>query len=197
MMQKGVWTIAGGAVVVLSLASAPAQAGPLADAFIGVAAHNIQVTDPKNAGKEQGPNVELGVRFNSPGLLAPIGKPQPYAMVSANVAGDTSFAALGLAWRVNMGPHWAFEPALGVAWHNAARSNPFRNGDPRATEFSDRRIINSSRDVFHTTLGFSRALGAQSRVAFVYEHLSHGQILGSGRNQGIDQAGLRLSLNLD
>jgi lipid A 3-O-deacylase len=194
MKRTGVLAAAGG-VVMLGLG--PAQAGPLSDVYVGVVAHNIQVIDPKNAGKEQGPNIELGVRFTSPGFLSAIGKPRPYAMVSANTAGDTSFAALGLAWRVPLGPDWSFDPALGIAWHDAARSNPFPNGDPRATAFSERRIINSSRDVFHTSLGVSRGLGERARLGFVYEHLSHGQILGSGRNQGIDQAALRLSFNLD
>jgi lipid A 3-O-deacylase len=194
MMRTGILAAAGG-VVVLSLA--PAEAGPLSDVFVGVVAHNIQVIDPKNSGKEQGPNIELGVRFKSPGFMRAIGKPKPYAMVSANTAGDTSFAALGLSWRVPLGPDWSFDPGLGIAWHDAARSNPFPNGDPRATEFSSRRIINSSRDVFHTSLGFSRALGEEARIGIVYEHLSHGQILGKGRNQGIDQAALRLSFNLD
>jgi hypothetical protein len=29
-------------------------------------------------------------------------------------------------------------------------------------------------------------------VQAVFEHLSHGQILGSGRNQGLDMAGVRV-----
>jgi lipid A 3-O-deacylase len=195
MMRTGVWAAVGGAAVLFGLA--PVQAGPVHDVYVSVVAHNIQVTDPKNAGKEQGPNIELGAHFASPRFLSVLGKPRPYAMVSANSAGDTSFLAAGLGWRVPLGPDWAFEPAIGVAWHNAARANPFPNGDPRATQFSERRIINSSRDVFHTTLGVSRALTESMRLGVVYEHLSHGQILGKGRNQGIDQAGLRLSFKLD
>ncbi len=31
----------------------------------------------------------------------------------------------------------------------------------------------------------------------MYEHLSHGQILGDGRNQGLDNIGLRVSYSFD
>ena len=31
----------------------------------------------------------------------------------------------------------------------------------------------------------------------MYEHLSHGQVLGNGRNQGIDNIGLRVSYTFD
>jgi len=195
MMRTGVWVAVGSAACLLGFA--PAQAGPFSDVYVSVVAHNIQVTDPKNAGKEQGPNIEIGAHFVSPGFLSGLGQPRPYVMASANAAGDTSFVAAGLGWRVPFGRDWAFEPAIGVAWHNAARANPFPNGDPQATQFSARRIINSSRDVFHTTLGVSRAVSGSARLALVYEHLSHGQVLGKGRNQGIDQAGVRLSFKLD
>lgn len=172
--------------------STRAHAQPIAEAHVGLMAHNVRVTDKKNAGKESGPNVEVGVALKSPSFLKPIGAPKPYAMASLNVNGNTSFVAAGLQWRADLGGGYAFEPALGVAWHDAALRNPFPNGDPRATQFSDKNIINSSRDVFHTTLAMSRTMGDRARIVFAYEHLSHGQILGKGRNQGIDQVGIRV-----
>jgi lipid A 3-O-deacylase len=184
--------LAAAAIGCAALPEPAAAASPVAEAHVAVMGHNVRVTDRKNANKESGPNVELGLAFQSPALLKPIGAPKPYVMGSLNVNGNTSFVAVGLQWRADIGGGFAFEPAFGVAWHSAELRNPFPNGDPRATQFSEKNIINSSRDVFHSTLAVSREVTKSTRVQLAYVHLSHGQILGKGRNQGIDQVGLRI-----
>ncbi len=45
--------------------------------------------------------------------------------------------------------------------------------------------------LFHTTLGLNYTLTDHVTVGAYYEHISHGQILGSGRNQALDNAGIR------
>ena len=39
--------------------------------------------------------------------------------------------------------------------------------------------------------------GAFAAMQFYWEHMSHGQILDSGRNQGLDYVGLRFSYRFD
>lgn len=159
---------------------------------LGLLAHNVCVIDCKNAGKEAGGDVQLGVRFRSPDWLDAVGHPRPYAMISGNTAGKTSYVAAGLAWRIGLGDGWALEPSLGYALHDGEVDNPFRAGTPEAAAFARSRVLLGSRDLFRTGLALGRDLTGNWSVQIAFEHLSHGQILGNGRNQGMDNVGLRL-----
>jgi lipid A 3-O-deacylase len=52
-------------------------------------------------------------------------------------------------------------------------------------------VLLGSRDLFRTSLALTWDLSESFAVQGIYEHLSHGQILGSGRNQGLDEIGVR------
>jgi lipid A 3-O-deacylase len=161
-------------------------------AYLGVLAHNIQVIDGKNAGKEDGPAVELQVNFSSPGFLRWAGSPEPYVVGSLNVAGETSFAGVGLEWNWEFAEGWALSPALGYVVHDGELNNPYANGTPEAAAFFEEHVLLGSRDLFRSSIGLSREFGGGWSGQVFYSHLSHGQILGEGRNQGLDQAGLRV-----
>ena len=47
--------------------------------------------------------------------------------------------------------------------------------------------------LFYNGLGLDYDLSDNWSVGAYYEHISHGQILASGRNQALDNAGIRLS----
>jgi lipid A 3-O-deacylase len=160
--------------------------------YLGVLAHNIQVMDEKNAGKEDGPTVELQANFSSPGFLRWAGSPEPYVVGSLNVAGETSFAGVGLEWNWEFAEGWALSPGLGYVVHDGELDNPYANGTPEAAAFFEENLLLGSRDLFRTTIGLSREFGEGWSAQAFYSHLSHGQILGEGRNQGLDQAGLRI-----
>jgi lipid A 3-O-deacylase len=170
---------------------APAAQAGIDEVNVGVVAHNICITNCKNANKEDGPNVDFQVSFDSPGFLHWLGSPQPYVMGSVNVAGETSFAAAGLEWRWQFADHWALEPGVGYAVHNGETNNPHPNGSQAAEDFAEEHVLLGSRDLFRTSLGLTYDPGGPWEVGLVYEHLSHGQILGHGRNQGLDEAGIR------
>jgi hypothetical protein len=68
---------------------------------------------------------------------------------------------------------------------------PYPPGDPRNTEFANKNVLLGSRDLFRDTLAIERSFGSAFAIQIFYEHLSHGQILGQGRNQGMDELGLR------
>jgi lipid A 3-O-deacylase len=153
--------------------------------------HNICVTNCKNADKEGGPNVELQVSFDSPQFLHWAGSPQPYLMASVNTAGDTSFGGFGLEWRWTFADNWALEPGVGYVVHDGEVNNPYANGTQEAADFAEEHVLLGSEDLFRTSLGLTYDFAGPWEAQVLFEHLSHGQIIGSGRNQGMDEIGIR------
>jgi lipid A 3-O-deacylase len=187
MRGKAVGIAAFGAALLM----APAANAGVNEIHVGVMDHNICVTNCKNADKEDGPNVEFQVSFDSPGFLSWAGSPQPYLMASFNTGGDTSFAGAGLEWRWNFAGNWALEPGVGVVIHDGETNNPFANGTPEAAAFSDEHVLLGSDVLFRTSLGLTYDFEGPWEAQIFYEHLSHGQIFASGRNQGLDELGVR------
>jgi lipid A 3-O-deacylase len=173
-------------------APSAAQAGGVEELKVGVLAHNVCITNCKNADKEDGPVVDLQVNFESPSFLGWAGSPRPYVALAPNVSGDTSFAAAGLEWRWEFVDGWALTPGVGYAVHNGEVKNAFPNGDPRATQFSNENVLYGSRDLFRSSIGLQHEFTAKWNAEVFFTHYSHGQILGSGRNQGTDQGGVRI-----
>jgi len=184
-------TAAGLAAFGAAMMLAPAAEAGIDEIHVGVMQHNICVTNCKNADKEDGPNVEFQVSFDSPGFLDWAFSPQPYLMASVNTAGETSFGGFGLEWRWDFAEGWAIEPGIGYVVHNGEIENPYASGSPEAAAFAAEHVQYGSRDLFRTSLGLTRDFQGPWEGQLFYEHLSHGQILGSGRNQGVDQIGIR------
>ena len=69
----------------------------------------------------------------------------------------------------------------------------FRPDDPDRIRLAGSRALLGSRFLFHTQLGVDYAVTPRLAVGVYYEHFSNGQILGQGRNQGLDEIGARLS----
>jgi lipid A 3-O-deacylase len=184
-------TAAGVAAFGAALMLAPQAQADVNEVHVGVMAHNICVINCDNANKEDGPNVEFQVSFDSPSFLSWAWSPQPYLMASVNTAGNTSFAAAGLEWRWDFAEKWALEPGFGLAVHDAESDNPFPNGSPEAEAFSNEHVLLGSDVLFRTSLGLTYDMDGPWEAQLFYEHLSHGQILASGRNQGLDEVGIR------
>jgi lipid A 3-O-deacylase len=189
-MMRG--SAAGLAAFGAAVAMSPAAQAGVDEVHVGVMAHNICVTDCKNANKEDGPNVEFQMSFDSPSFLHWAGAPQPYLMGSVNAAGETSFGGVGLEWRWDFADGWALEPGFGYVVHDGETTNPYPNGSPEAEAFADEHVLLGSEDLFRTSIGLTRDLAGPWEAQLFFEHLSHGQILGDGRNQGLDQIGVRL-----
>ncbi|MBI1339315.1 hypothetical protein GC169_03765 [bacterium] len=159
---------------------------------LGVMDHNIKVTDGKNANKEPGVNINGEIRFRSPDLLKALWSPHPFVVASVNTEGGTSFAGAGLAWDIRLGGGWRVESGFGYVLHDGEIQNPFPPNTQEAVEFSRTRVLLGSRDLFRSSLALTYDVNERWGVQAIYEHLSHGQILGSGRNQGLDELGVRL-----
>ncbi len=186
---------------VLSLTAVLAIAGTAAadimdEVRFGVMQENICVTDCNNANKESGQSLTGELLFKSPDFLDVLWSPRPYVMGSLNLRGDTSFGGAGLHWSFPFTERLAFEPSVGYVIHDGVLESPFPQGDPRGDTFTQKHVLLGSRDLFRTTFGLKYAVDETWGVEVLYEHLSHGQILGNGRNQGLDNIGVRVSYAL-
>jgi len=63
--------------------------------------------------------------------------------------------------------------------------------------FQDENLLLGSEDLFRTSLAINRELRDGWGVQFIFEHLSHGQVLGNGRNQGLDEVGVRFTYDFN
>ena len=183
------------AAAVTLMSAAPAAVAQVDSLRLGVMEHNICVIDCKNADKESGVNIVGELRFAPPGFLAWAGSPHPYVMASANTEGNTSYAGGGLLWDFEFAPGWRLEPGFGYVLHDGDINNPFASGTQEAVDYSASHVLLGSRDLFRTSLAVTWEFAPGFAVQGVYEHLSHGQILGEGRNQGLDEIGVRAVWN--
>lgn len=174
------------------IGAAPANA-QIDELHLGVMQHNACVLDCKNAFKEGEPNIEAEVTFGPTSWLSFIGQPRFSLMASVNTQGDTSFGGVGLQWKWRFADKWSLDPGVGYVIHNGELENPYANGTPEAAQFFEEHVLLGSRDLFRTSLGVTRDLDGPWAVQGFYEHLSHGQVLGTGRNQGLDAFGIRLA----
>jgi lipid A 3-O-deacylase len=182
---------------VLLVAAPAGWADPVASVKLGALDHNIRVTEGKNANKESGANISAQLNVSSPGLLNVLGSPEPWVIVSVNTDGNTSYAGLGLEWDWEFASGWHVEPGFGYVIHDGEINNPFPAGTQAAVDFSRDRVLLGSRDLFRTSLALTRDFGERWGAQVIYEHLSHGQIIGEGRNQGLDALGVRLVRRFD
>jgi lipid A 3-O-deacylase len=147
-------------------------------------------TNHPGADVESGADIELQVLGPRLDALGVLGRPRPYASAALNTDGDTSFAAAGLVWRRDWTPRWSGEIQFGYAVHD---------GEIDSTDpvIAATRLQLGSRDLFRTALGVDYRLSPDWSVGLQWTHLSHGEILGDGRNQGIDAAGIRIGRRFD
>ncbi|MGD9816974.1 MAG: acyloxyacyl hydrolase [Hyphomonadaceae bacterium] len=148
-------------------------------------------------GKEEGANVEIEIVSNSPDFLNLIGSPRPYVMGSINSGDGVSFGGVGVLWRWEFADGWAFEPGFGYIIHDGEIDNPFAPGSPAAIAFEADHQLLGSRDLFRTSFALEREFGSRAAMQLYWEHMSHGQILDTGRNQGLDYVGLRVLYRFD
>jgi len=179
-----------------ALPASVASAQIVEEVRLGVMEHNVCVTDCDNANKEDGPDLNGEAVFASPELFNLVGSPRPYVIASINTAGDTSYGGAGLQWRWAFADGWAFEPGVGYVIHDGELDFRYPQGDPRNDPISSSKIYFGSRDLFRTSLALSRDVTDKWGVQVLFEHMSHGQIIGEGRNQGIDNVGVRVFYRL-
>ena len=183
-------------LILAALPAMAARAGPVDEVRLGVVQHNVCIASCDNANKEDWPSISGEVVLNSPDFLNIIWNPRPYVMGSVNTAGDTNFCVAGLHWNWDFAQGWSLEPGFCYVIHDGELNFPFPQGDPRNDPISAETVFFGSRDLFSTSLALNRDLSDRWGAQLMFEHLSHGQILGSGRNQGTDNVGVRVYYRL-
>ena len=176
---------------IIAAATPIAEADIVESARLGVMAHNIKVTDGKNANKEDGVNINGELRFHSPDFLKFIWSPHPYVMASLNTSGGTSYAGFGLEYDWEFAEGWHFEIGEGYVIHDGDLNAQGETAAERF-EYGSTHLLLGSRDLFRTNLAITKDFTETLSGQVIFEHLSHGQILGNGRNQGLDELGVRL-----
>jgi lipid A 3-O-deacylase len=159
----------------LAAYSAPAVAGEL---FGGLYVHDVKLPLDKS-GIESGMDVQLGYRG---GKIAatPL---QPYIFGAVNTAGNTDYAAVGLA--AKFGDRIYIRPGLGLAVHTGSTANYYRTD----------KIAFGSRVLFEPEIGVGARINNRLSIEASWVHMSHATLF-SRENPGIDNLGVRLNLKL-
>lgn len=182
--------------------SAPALAG---EAFVGVYKHDVtfigKAVGLGAAGREDGYDVHLGYRTDKLENLGWLGKPQVHTMVSINSENKSNFVAAGFDWKIDFGQPGGFylRPGMGLAYTDGKAKLPPANAPnisdeerARRTYLYYHRIEFGSHVLFEPELALGYQVSDKVSVELSYTHLSNGQIFHQGKNQGLDDAGVRL-----
>ena len=182
--------------------AAPAVAG---EAFVGVYKHDVTFVGNAvglgAAGREDGVDVHLGYRTDRIESLRWLGKPQAHAMISINSENTSNFVAAGFNWRIELGQPGGFylRPGMGLAYTDGKAGLPPANAPglsdeerARRTELYYTRIDFGSHVLFEPELALGYDLNDSWSAELSYTHLSNGQIFHQGKNQGLDDVGVRL-----
>jgi opacity protein-like surface antigen len=198
-VKKALFAAAACAAVAVA---APAFAG---EVFAGVYKHDVTfIGDAVGlgaAGREDGVDVHLGYRTDRIESLRWLGKPQVHAMVSINSENTSNFVAAGFNWRIELGQPGGFylRPGMGLAYTDGKAGLPPANAPgltdeerARRTELYYTRIDFGSHVLFEPELALGYDINDSWSAELSYTHLSNGQIFHQGKNQGLDDAGVRL-----
>jgi len=186
----------------LAVSAGTASAG---EVIAGVYAHDVtflgEAVGLGAAGKEGGANVHLGWRSDRiEGAPSWMGGPRAHIFVSGNTAGDTSYIAAGLNWHIPITDdgRWYVQPGMGLAYHDGYDIFPdFAEPGISPEEFNRRvalryeRIEFGSHILFEPELALGYRLTDNTSVELSYVHLSNGQIFHQGKNEGLDEVGIR------
>ena len=176
-----------GVISILAVSAVPTSGATQQSGFaFRTAVLYHDVLHPGADDRESGADLELQVIGPRVDGLALLGRPRPYVSAAVNSDGETGFAAVGLAWRKDWTPRWSGELQFGYALHD---------GETHSTDpvLAETRLQLGSRDLFRTAVGVDYRVSPDWSVGLQWTHLSHGEILGEGRNQGLDAAGIRIS----
>ena len=175
--------------------AASAQAG---EAWIGGYAHGVGTKQSQEGGFD----TMLGYRTDKIQSLWFIGAPSVHILGSVNSNVRTDFVAVGFNWPLHIFPDKRFflRPGIGFAYTNgeADIGNAFAPGISAAESakrfrLASTRIDFGSNDLFEPELAFGYHFTPKLSAELSYVHLSNGQILHQGKNQGLDDVGARVT----
>ena len=177
-------------------ASAAVPAGA-AEVWAGVYAHDIE-DGLSEGGIERGPQLAAGVIAAPLEALSILGRPSPFLTGAVNTQGGTSYASVGLSWRVPMGARAYLRPALGLGVHDGEIDLPSPYVVGLADVTRQQRFARGqeeldlgSRVLAHLEFAIGWRASNQISIEASWMHLSHGGSAGES-NPGLSDLGLRL-----
>lgn len=206
------------AVAIFTFA-APASA-QVVEVRLGSNFHDIDWTGAgSGADKERSGTINGEIVFAEPEFLKWALSPQPYIGGAVNLGGETSYGGAGLLWRQTFAEKFYADFSLGLVVHDGtieANASPLvqsviddanvqagftaEQREQFATELADFRnrqqteIDFGSRVLFRQQIALGYRWSEKWSTHVFVEHLSHGNILVSGRpNEGLDTLGARAS----
>lgn len=179
-------------------ASLGASAASAADVWTGAYAHGVGTKQSQ----EGGADLMLGFETERlGGAFKYLFNPAVHGILSFNTRVPTDFIALGFDWPIPIlhSEHFYIRPGIGFAGTTGQADigsafDPTITAQQRAirAHLAATRIDFGSRDLFEPELAFGYKLNKDVKLEASYVHLSNGQILHSGKNQGMDDVGLRV-----
>lgn len=166
-----------------ALLPASASAGEI---YGGAYAHGVDTPFTFDTG-EGGMDVQAGYRFDEIEALGALGGPQPYVFASANTAGDTNFAGVGVSWKAEIGAVY-LRPGVGLVIHDAP--------DLRVDPLTGIRTDLGSRVLFEPEIALGVALDPRWTIEASWVHISNARLFNSQQNPGIDMMGLRVNYRI-
>jgi lipid A 3-O-deacylase len=165
------------ALIASAVTATPAHADEI---FGGAYIHDVD-TAFTIAGVEDGMDVQLGWRGEPMTKL----QLQQYLYVAANTSGGTHYAAFGFSRK--FGDKVFIRPGVGIAVHTGSTKD--------FQDESNDRLELGSLVLFAPELNIGAGINDRITVEASWVHMSHGTLFG-GQNPGMDNFGLRLSVQL-
>ncbi|MBN9318608.1 MAG: acyloxyacyl hydrolase [Caulobacterales bacterium 68-7] len=194
------------AAVALAAASISGAASA-GEVFVAALKHDVTFIGDTlgvgTAGREGGVDLQLGVRSERIDALSAIGRPSVHALVSFNTDDTSNFVAAGFNWPLDIGGEGGFyiRPGLGLAYTDGETDLPPVNAPgisqaevQRRLTLYNTRIDFGSKVLFEPEFSLGYKLTGATSVELTYMHLSNGQIFHKGKNQGLDDVGLRVNV---
>lgn len=165
----------------------PASAG---EVRIGAAKHDIK-------GREGGVDIQFEYVFDRmPVMQGRNYGIRPYLVGVTNTDGHINFAGAGLSPEITFSDNWFAEFQLGVVGHDGRTDLPPPNMPVERQYILDNEVTYGCEALFHLSPAIGRKVSDRMSVMFYWEHLSHGQVFCSGKNEGLDSYGLRFGIDL-
>ncbi|CAM3636608.1 acyloxyacyl hydrolase [Litorimonas haliclonae] len=168
-----------------------------AEMRVGANIHDIEILGfGTNKEKENSVAINAELVFEEPQFLKWALSPQPYIGGTYNLEGNTSYGGGGLLWRQGFGNKFYGDFSFGLVIHNGNLEFDRPTTPAESLVFQEQTRENiefGSRILFRQQIALGYRFNKTYSAEFFIEHLSHGRILSSRSNEGLDVIGGRVA----
>ena len=181
--------------LLLSVVALCGTSASAAEIQLGVAEHDSSILGfTGSSAKERSVALVAGVVSPKIDALDFILAPRLYAGGALNLEGETSYGGGGLLWRQSATDRLYVQGQLGLVVHDGTRMIPRPSNMAELPAFEARNrteIEFGSRVLFDIQVAGGVEVSESWAAELFWQHLSHGKILSSGPNEGLDSWGVR------